>query len=296
MAQTVVEAGVRTPHEQALDRLYQRMGELHSLPTNAQRILMLAEDEDSQVDDLYEVIRSDPILAMRVLRRVNSAYYGLKNKIADLSQAIGLLGFREIRNMALTVYVGRLIREGGDYRNFTREALWSHSVAVAATSNMIANVCGGVSGAEAYIAGLLHDVGLILIDQQLHRHFCSVLDRLQQSTPTDEIEREILTFDHAELGAYVTRQWSFPECVGDAIRYHHTPQDYQGENASLVYVVAMANFLCSRAGWTSLGVQNVASPADKVYEGLGLDESRMKAILTELPKTLEKKTHISSLN
>jgi len=129
------------------------------------------------------VIESDPTLALRILRTVNSSYLGLTNRVADRKSAISLLGFREVRNLALTVYVGRLFKESGVYRGFTRDGLWNHMVTVATTARMIAKVCHKAGPDEAYLAGLLHDVGYILIDQFLRRHFISVLDRLTQDVP-----------------------------------------------------------------------------------------------------------------
>lgn len=272
----------------ALERLFQRIGEISSLPASAQKIMSLAGDDNVQAEDLREAIQNDPVLVARLLRRLNSSYYGLSNKVADLRTAISLLGLREIRNLALTVFVSRLYEPGAVHNGYKRENLWSHSVAVGAAARLVSRVCGRAVGEEAYIAGLLHDIGLILLDQTLRRHFFKVVDSIDAATPTHIVENRILTFDHALLGGFVARKWNFPEQVADAITFHHQPWCYTGRHKDLVYVVSVANYLCSRAGLTSLGVHNVAPPPDEVYRGLGLDQVTLAIIWEELDATLDK--------
>ncbi len=273
-------------HQQALSCLFDRIGQLSTLPSVAGRVLEVADDEDANIGDLLRVIESDPPLALRVLRTVNSSYYGLPNRVADLNSAISLLGFREVRNLALTVYVARLFKEPGEYHTFTREGLWRHMVAVGTTARLISRVCNRAVPDEAYLAGLLHDVGLILIDQFMRRQFMTILDGLDENVDTCDREKEILTFNHADLGAFVARQSGFPERVAVAIEYHHRPSDYSGEHADLVNVVAVANYLASRKGICSMGIHNVAAPANEVYEGLGLQASELAEIWEELLSAL----------
>jgi putative nucleotidyltransferase with HDIG domain len=273
---------------QALERLFARIGEVHSLPTVAQKILQLTEHESVDVGELRTAIQSDPVLVAKVLRRLNSSYYGLSQRVSDVRTAINLLGVREIRNLALTVFVSRMFDAPSSHGSYRRQDLWTHCVAVAAAARLISRVCGRAAPEEAYIAGLLHDIGLILIDQTLRKHFFRVIDMLDPSTPTHVIESRILTFDHTLLGGFVARKWNFPDAVADAITFHHLPWYYQGPHRDLVNVVAVANYLCSRYGLTSLGVHNVAAPPDEVYAGLGLDHVSLAIIWEELEGTLEK--------
>jgi HD-like signal output (HDOD) protein len=279
---------------QALERLFSRIGDVAMLPAAAQKVLKLTEDENASADQLREAIQGDPVLVARILRRLNSSYYALSQKVSDLKTAISLLGMREIRNLALTVFVSRFFEGGAAHGIYKRENLWSHSVGVAVASRLVARVCGRGVGEEAYIAGLLHDIGLILIDQTLRRHFYKVLDELDAGTPTHVVESRILTFDHALLGGFVARKWNFPDPVADAITFHHQPWCYTGEHQDLVNVVSVANYLCSRAGVTSLGVHNVPSPPDAVYSGLGLDQVTLAIIWDELDTALEKATALAA--
>ncbi len=192
--------------EVLVERLFKRISEVSSLPAVAVRIIEVANDSTTGAEDLHDAVQFDAALAMRIMRTVNSSYYAMQNKVADLKLAITLLGFKEIRNLALTAYIAQLFTKGTGYGKYSREGLWNHLVGVGTVARLIAQTSGKVPPREAYLAGLLHDLGLILIDQYLHQPFCKVIDTLTEERPTCEIEREILGFDHAELGQFVASQ------------------------------------------------------------------------------------------
>jgi putative nucleotidyltransferase with HDIG domain len=279
----------------ALERLFARIGAELPLPAVGQRILQPGEKDAACSDELREAIQSDAELTARILRRLNSAYYGLSHQVSDVRTAVSLLGAGEIRNLALTALLAALFEPPSEHAIYCREKLWSHSVAVAATARLVSRVCGLGRPEEAYLAGLLHDLGLILIDRTLPRHFAQVLDSLTPGVPTCAMENRLLSFDHAALGGYVARRWNFSQAIADAITFHHVPLGYRGEHHDLVNVVTLANYLCSRAGRTSLGVSNVQPPADEVYSGLGLDQVTLSIICAELDATLEKADALASM-
>jgi len=279
----------------ALEKLFDRIGEVSSLPTVVMRILEVVNDESTGGDDLLRAIGGDPALATRILRTVNSASYGLRRVVTDLKSAINLLGFREIRNLALTVYVARSFKEGVGYRTYSREALWNHMVAVATAAKLVAKVSGRANGDEAYLAGLLHDLGFILIDQHIHHRFRKVIDALNENALTCAIEHEALGFDHTEIGEFVARKWRFPTQVTDAIRYHHTPGAYRGEHQGIVYAVSVANYLVSRSGITSLGVANVAMPDQAAFAGLSIQNEQLRSICEQLEESLDAASTIAGV-
>jgi HD-like signal output (HDOD) protein len=278
----------------ALEKLFARIGEVASLPAAAERVLRITENENADANELCEAIQNDPVLVARVLRRLNSSYYSLSQKISDLKTAVNLLGHREIRNLALTVFISRIFEGGIAHGSYSRENLWSHSVGVAVASRLVARVCGLAGCEEAYIAGLLHDLGLILIDQTLCLHFHKLIDTIDEQTPTHVVESRLFAFDHAMLGGFVARRWNFPDSVADAITFHHQPWCYEGQHKEIVNVVAVANYLCSRAGVTSLGVHNCPPPPDEIYRGLGLDQVTLAIIWEELDAALEKAASLAT--
>lgn len=270
------------------DQLFERIAEVSTLPTAAMRIIEIAGDPNSSGDDLLHAVQSDPALATRVMRTVNSAYYALRGTIADLKNAIMLLGFKEVRNLALTAYVAKLFQQTAGYGPYRRERLWNHLVGVASAARLIARSTGKDAPEEAYLAGLLHDLGLILIDQYLHRRFCQVIDLLSDERPTSAAEWKVLGFDHTELGERIARGWHFPEQITAAIRYHHDPPSYSGAHRATLHAVVLANYLASRKGLTSLGVCNVVLPPESVFHHLGMTKDELSALWGQLEEELER--------
>ncbi|MBN1912429.1 MAG: HDOD domain-containing protein [Pirellulales bacterium] len=270
-----------------VQRLFRRIGEVSSLPTVAIRIIEVANDPSTGADDLLEAVQIDASMATRIVRTVNSSYYALQNKVGDLRLAISLLGFNEVRNLAMTAYVAQLFKRTAGHATYSREGLWNHLIGVAMVSRMIAQTSGRVPPREAYLAGLLHDLGLILIDQYLHEPFCRVLDASTPERPTCDIEYEILGFDHTELGEYVALEWRLPGYLPPTIRYHHRPEEYVGDDQEMVYVVALANFFCTLKGLTSLGIRHQQMPSARLITGLGLTEEQVADIWAQLDGVLE---------
>lgn len=278
----------------ALKHLFARISEISHLSIGAQQILKLSRDPDS-LERLQEVLQVDPSTVAQVLRRVNSPYYQLDAEVHDLTVATRLLGYRECRNIAFMVHLSRMFTPAVTFGTFSMSGLWSHSVAVAAVSQMIARVSGCAAPAEAFLAGLLHDIGLLLCCRQLRRRFLQVVEQLPHHSSTTALERSVYSFDHAQLGAHVARGWELADPLADAIGHHHDLQEYHGPHQALVYIVATANYLCSRAGCTSLGIHNVPLPPDDVYRILGMDQLALAVIWQELPATLDKATTLAEM-
>jgi len=196
------------------------------------------------------------------------------------------LGPREIRNIALSVFVSRMCDRPARYGTYNREALWKHCCAAAIVARKIARVTNGVPPDEAYVAGLLHHLGTITIDQHLRSHFCQVIDRVDDLVPTSQVEREVLSFDQAQLGAYIVGRWHFPEQICDAIRHHASPESYTGPHPKLVNTVTVANYLCNRVGLTSLGINNTPPPLEAAYAAVGLTRFTLSVVWEEFRATL----------
>ena len=268
-------------------RLFSRISEVSTLPTVAVKIIEVANDPTTGAEDLLGAVQFDTALAARIMRTVNSSYYSMQNKVADLKLAITLLGFKEIRNLAMTAYIAQLFRKGAGHGAYTREGLWNHMIGVGIVAQLVAETCQRVPPREAYLAGLLHDIGLILEDQYLNKPFCKVIDLLAEDTPLRDVEHKVMGFDHAELGEYVASQWSLPRHLTATIRYHHSPLEYEGEHRDMVFVVALADFFCNVKGLTQMGVRNMQMPPSEVFAALGLSKQHIAQIWTRLDDTLK---------
>jgi len=273
--------------EVLVKRLFSRISEVSSLPAVAVRIVEVANDPSTGSADLLEAVQYDPAMATRIMRTVNSSYYSMQNKVADLKLAITLLGFKEIRNLAMTAYIAQLFKKGAGHGTYTREGLWNHLIGVGIVARRIAETSRKVAPREAYLAGLLHDIGFILIDQYLHKPFRRLIDALTEDKDHGEVEREILGFDHTELGQFVAANWRLPQHLTDAIRYHHAPLDYDGDHRAMVHTVALADFFCNVKHVSALGVRSVCLPPAEVFSTLGLQKTQVNQIWQQLDDALK---------
>ncbi|MHC4177208.1 MAG: HDOD domain-containing protein [Planctomycetota bacterium] len=287
--------GPAGPRQAPLEELFARIGEVSSLPDVALQIMNVTNDPNTGADDLLETIRSDPALAMRLMRSVNSSYYALRSKVADLKQAITLLGLDEIKSLALTAFVAPLFRQTSGYGEYSRRGLWSHMVGTGKAAQLIAEKCRRGQLQEAYLAGLLHDIGLILIDQHLHGQFCRIIDAMTEETPLCEVETTVLGFDHTALGQYVAARWNLPEHLTAAIGHHHSPDRYDGPNRDTVSMVALADFLCHRRGMSPLGISGTHVPVAPLLTELHLNRQSFSQIVEQLDAVLTAADELASM-
>ena len=276
------------PPEELIEKLFSRVGEVSSLPAVAMQIIEVANNSKTGVNDLLDAVQLDAALATRILRTVNSSYYAVQNKVADLKLAITLLGFKEIRNLAMTAYVAQLFKRGAGHGTYTRDGLWNHLIGVGTAARLIGEASGRVPPREAYLAGLLHDFGLILIDQYLNKPFGKVVDALEENVPVCDVERKILGFSHAELGYYVAQQWHLPEHLTATIRYHHDPTAYEGPHIEMICAVALADFFCNAKQLSALGVADATVPPAEVFAVLGLEKQHVGSLWEQLDEILKK--------
>lgn len=274
---------VQSPqHEEALLRLFLRVGQLSSLPVVAQRLLQVAGNSDASTADLLAVIEQDPTLSIRILRTVNSSYFGLSHQVADLKTALSMLGLVAVRNLVLTVYVARLCEEPTEYRGFSREKLWCHLVTVGTIARLLAHHCGKVDPDEAYLSGLLHDVGILLVDQYMRPSLCQVLDLVHTGMSGIDAERQVLTFAHTDLGAFVARQSNFPDRVVRAIAYHHSAELYLGPERELLDVIVLANYVAGQNDITAWGTPNLETPPPRSWHTLEMDLAQLEELSEEI--------------
>lgn len=195
--------------------------QLLSLPEVCLQVQDMADDPLCAIADLGQVVSHDPALTAVLLKLVNSAYYGFPSRVETASRAISLIGIQALRSLVLSVSVAevfsRVPPEQMDMVSF-----WRHSVFCGLVARRLARRCGVLHDERLFIAGLLHDMGRILLLTQLPDQACAVLQGYE-SMPVCEAERAVLGFDHAELGAALMRLWQLSEGQCDAVACHHAP-------------------------------------------------------------------------
>ena len=280
--------------QQSLDAVVRKVTEISTLPEVALKVLEVARDPESGAADLKAVVEGDPVLSARVLRIVNSAACGMRSTVTNLHQAISHLGFSQVRNLAMTASVGEIFKQDEQVGTYRRSALWRHLVSVGICARLVASRCGMPNFEDAFLAGLLHDIGIIVEDQLVHARFRGVIENLRESTSLCACERERLGFDHCSLGERIADAWRFPSPVQAAIQFHHASHRCDREDVHIVRCVEMANVICTIKGITSVGLRLVEPPLDAA-EALSLRKEDIIILATDLDRELKMNENLFEL-
>jgi HD-like signal output (HDOD) protein len=226
--------------------------DIPSLPQFVIETLKKLDDPRSSALDVGDTLRKDESLVLRVLRLANSAYYGLSRKITVVPEAISYLGFKTVKSIVLAASVYKFMDGSFTGYSLDRGEMWRHSQAVAATSRYLSEKVHAGDPEEAYIGGLMHDIGKIVLNDYV-RFGYSIILRLvdEDGVPFCDAERQVLGFDHAQVGGMVMEQWNLPDAYSYVTIYHHTPEELPpsgAEHRRVLDVVHVANSLCLMLG------------------------------------------------
>ncbi len=288
-----VEAAAHDPEAAALAAA-ERIDEVSTLPHVAVRVMETANDERSGASELKAVLEADASLSARVLRAVNSSAYALRTKVTNLQTAIAYLGFKQVRNLAITASVSDIFKREDAIGEYRRHALWKHLVAVGICARLIALRRRLAEFEDAFLAGLLHDLGIILIDQHLHAPFRDVIKAVQPGIPLCDTERSVLGFDHTLLGEHIAEKWRFPPAVTASVRHHHGSHAYKGPHIMIVRCVEVANLICTMKAITSVGT-NLIRPTRYAIDGLSLSRQDIEVLAADLDQEILKHSDLFAL-
>ena len=262
-----------------------------SLPTTVSKVVEIANDVSSSVRDLVKVIRLDPVLVAKVLKVVNSSYFGQPDPVTQISSAVIMLGMNTVKNLALSTAVVAAAGKRAGGGPFDMDATWAHSVGVGVAAKLIARHLGVERRLleQYFIAGLLHDIGKILLVTYRPQDYTRVVaaarndDRAVRGT-----EQRIFGMDHAHIGALVARKWSLNEDLVAAIEDHHAP-DPGDQYAPLVLMTTAADYFANKLGMGFLGGAHEVHLDPAVWRGLGLSEAQLeREALAGLPDQIER--------
>jgi putative nucleotidyltransferase with HDIG domain len=199
-------------------------------PAAAMRALMKLARPNVELDDLERIAASDPVLAGRVLSTANSARFAAQSEIRTLSQAIGYVGTSVARNVLLSAVIRPL------FKSHTMRPVWKHSLECAEVASRIAALTGVVTPPEAFLAGLVHDVGMLAISILNPEATARCRRLVEHGCPQRVTESVVCGTDHAEAGAQILHAWKFPADVCDGVRWHHTPERSSEPQSAILYV------------------------------------------------------------
>ncbi len=221
--------------------------------------------KDTSATDLKNIIESDPPLVSRILKKANSAYYGMTQKMGEVLDAIVCIGFEAVKELALSQTVCELFKLDDPIFNYSRPSLWKHSVAVALCGKLIYRHELRRTGNDMYVLGLLHDIGIIIEDQFSHEAFAMSLQIMEQNQwDLQRAEKEVMGYTHAEVGHRLALAWSFPEllCRMLALDDHVVP-DNDADIAHMAWTLVVANNACRQR---QVGYQETARPRMRLLE------------------------------
>lgn len=262
--------------------MFRRSGgkiDLPSVSPALARIIQITNSPDASAEQVAEVVMLDQSLATKVLRIANSAYYSRRVKAETITEAVVTLGFSSIRHLAASASVIDALFPKQMFPGFDWREMWSHSVTCAVGTEVIYARMSRMQGAEsAFVAGLLHDVGKLIIARALPQRFLQVVDACREyNRPMELEEQALLSTNHAKIGGDLARSWQFPESLIEAILYHHSPEDSPKYEA-LARAVGAANMLAKRMSRSYLiGISNDIS-LEEITEHVGMSVEELEHI------------------
>ncbi len=268
-----------------------------TLPEITLRIIELVEDPDSTAQDLHKVISNDPALCSRILKVVNSAFYGLPGQIGSINRAIVLLGLNAVKNIAIAASLAKLFRGGALTPDFNAKDLWTHSVATAVASRMLASTMKLGLVDEAFLAGLIHDIGMVVEIQYDRQKLIDVISRLDvaDGVPSANmlaVEEEVFGANHQDFGRGLCEKWKFPDSFGKVTGFHHRPLELPAESRTLATLVSVADRLAGGLeNGFRLDLPTLDIPSDLLDE-LGVTREQVEAIRAKLPEQLDVAEHM----
>jgi len=252
--------------------LLNNVEQLISLPAAYVRLSELVEDPSSSADDIAHVITQDVALTARLLRVANSPLYGLSTQIDTVSRAVTVLGTQQVRSLALATSACKSF-EGIPNELMSMDNFWEHSILCALCARTLALECLKHQREAVFVAGLLHDIGQLVLYRALPDLSRQTLEACLDSPDeleSQEAEREIIGFDHAEIGSELARNWSLPTSLQACIAYHHDPAQAT-ENRVETAIVHIANSIAALVELNTHELDNAPRIHDIAWELTGLD-------------------------
>lgn len=263
-----------------LAQVVEAVNDLPSLPQIIDRVVGLVDNPNSTAQDINDIITRDQSLTAKVLRLANSAHYGYPRRISTVTEATVLLGFSTVKSMVMAASVSDLMaREMPGYALAPGE-LWRHSQGAAITSRFIARRLGFGFIEVAYTAALLHDIGKVILNHHLEQSYREVVELIKGNRMSfAEAEKEVLGFDHAEVGSRVAEKWNLPPELVEAIACHHKPEEAV-QTCRLTAIVHTADALCMMLG-VGLGLDGLDYRlSEPALKELGLDLSEVENLIS----------------
>ncbi len=275
-----------------LESIVKSIGKLPAFPKVAMRVLELANDPDSSIEDIVNAVQFDQAITSNCLKLCNSSYFGLKKKVSTLQHAVTYLGQENIMKIVLADCSGQIgFDVGHEGYGLQPGELWQHSFSTAIISQLITKQIGIKDNPELFTAALLHDIGKLVINNFIADNFESMLNlMLESGFGMVQAEKEFFGIDHAEVGGLIAKIWNFPSSLINAIRNHHQDISKIKDN-ELDSLTALSNIMFYAADNYLSGAFNkglICSIDQNLLTRFGLVQSDIISIIKKFPLEIKK--------
>jgi putative nucleotidyltransferase with HDIG domain len=237
----MLSVALRAPLPATPEQMISSAPELEALPVVAQRLLAIVREENTTVDTISRLLSTDQALASAVLRYANSARAMPNRRIASLREALARIGHRALSEVLVRACAGPMLDRGLPPYALPRRVAWRHAATASLASRGLAQLLNAGVPDEASIAGLLHDVGKMVLTSVVPEAAAEAVSIARsRRLPVWQAETLVLGFHHGAVGAALLRSWGLPETVSDAVQYHHEPNSTTNQLASVVYLADAA--------------------------------------------------------
>lgn len=278
-------------------RIIQDLGQIPTMPTIAAKVMQIVNDPHSSAEDVAKFISRDVALTSKVLRLANSAFYGIPRTISSVNSAIVILGFNTIRSLVLSASVLKVFPAKPGLVSFDRKAFWKHSFMVGIASRMLAQYYRKkklVDMETAFSAGLLHDIGKIILEQYANEEYIPVLKAAKEKgLPLFMVEKSLIGMSHADVSGMLVDKWQMPNELKMPIANHHTPMEDKASQ-DMACIVHFANHICHLKGSGCMENETFAPFISEAEAFLGLGISQ-EQLLEEFEKHIQEAEPFFSL-
>jgi putative nucleotidyltransferase with HDIG domain len=282
------------PKRDDISERLQSFGGLHNIknlqtqPTVIARITQMLQNPATTGEELGLAIRTDQGLTTRVLKLVNSAFYGFPGKIGSISHAVVLLGFSTVKNIVLTASVLDIFKTNSGGK-FNARNVWKHSLACGVSAQCLARTIGYEFQEECFVAGLLHDIGKVVLFQLAPDDFSRVVECADKTkTLFYDAECKLLGINHQEIGGILIEQWRLPTKILSAVSSHHNPAAAEGDDSELTAIVHCADIFARALGYGNGGDRKIPSVSDMAWDTLKLDGVNLATLFDTIVNEWEK--------
>lgn len=288
---------VTMPEQKKIMEKISTLSSIPTLPSIIGQITSLLQNPKTSAEELGRAIASDQALAAKVLKLVNSAFYGFPGRISTITHAIVILGFSTIKNVVLTASILDIFKKKSDnIIDFDIEQFWMHSIACGAAAKSIARFTDNKKKEECFIAGLIHDVGKILLYQYLPELFMKTYTfSIQKKQLFYESELQLFKITHQEIGSTLAERWNLPQTLQQAIKYHHTPNPVQ-ECFSTTSIVHCADILVRALDFGNGGDNQIPNMSEIAWKSLNLDAISTSTLFDMISDEIDKATAFVQLS